>query len=131
MSMEEFNDRAVQSITHAINLILFVRNHIKCPKSLLIIKLGHYSIIFSRLEMKKYRVLLLIINYSIIFFLRYCIYLGTSSLLDLTIPIKETEKIPIAIHQDICPNQILKKCSAIKIDEFLKITKKTLKKKNG
>lgn len=69
------------------------------------------------------------INNSIIFFLKYCIYPRTLLFLVLIMPTKSTKLISIAIYQDIFSNQILKKSSAIKIDDFLKKSEKILEKK--
>ena len=44
---------------------------------------------------------------------------------------KESEIIPIVIYQNIFFYQILKKCLIEKIDDFLKISKKTLKRKKS
>lgn len=65
------------------------------------------------------------------FFLGYYRYLVIPSFLVFIMPIKKTKIILLATHQNVFPNQILKKSSAKKIDNFLKILEKTLKKKNG
>lgn len=70
-----------------------------------------------------------IINNFITFFLGYYIQSGAISFSLFTIPTKNTELIFITTHQDIFLNQILKKSSIVKIDNFLKITKKISKKK--
>ena len=98
-----------------------MRNYTKSQMFLLLIKLGHYFIIFGHPWIKKYRVLLDIINHSIIFFLQYYTYSGMSLFSLLTILTKKNEIIPIVTYQDVFFNQIPKKSLIKKIDEFLKI----------
>ena len=71
------------------------------------------------------------IKNSITFFLEYYIYFGVLLFLIFIIPIKKTKIILIAINQDFFFNRILKKCSTEKIDDFLKILKKNVKKINN
>lgn len=85
--------------------------------------------IFGCLQIKKHRILFNIINNSIIFFPRYCIYFEAFLFSVLIIIIKKIEIIPIVTYQDVFHNQILKRGSTKKIDDFLKTIKKTLKKR--
>lgn len=85
--------------------------------------------IFGRLWMKKHEILFNIINNSITFFSGYCIYFRVPLFPVFTMPTKETKIIPIATYQNVFLNQILKKGSEEKIDDFFKILEKTLKKR--
>lgn len=86
--------------------------------------------IFNYLQIKKYKILFDIINDSIFFFSKYCSYPRMSSILVSTMPKAETKIIFITTQQDVLSNQILKKSSAKKIDDFLKTLEKILKKKD-
>ena len=77
--------------------------------------------ILGRPWMKKHRVLLDMINDCISFFLGYCSHPGAPLVLVPTIPTAETEIISMATQQDVLPNRILKRGSAEKIDDFLKM----------
>ncbi len=79
--------------------------------------------------MKKYGVLLDMINNYISFSPEYCSHLRTSLVFVSTMPTTKTEIISITTQQNDLPNQILKKGSAEKIDDFLKISEKISKKK--
>ena len=78
--------------------------------------------------MKKYRVLLDIINNSITFSPEYCMHLGA---LLSPIPLKSegTETIPEARQQNISPNRILKKGLDDNLDNFLRTLQKISYKK--
>ena len=80
-------------MTYAIYFMLSVENHTKSLVLLLIIKLEQYSIIFGRLWIKKHKVLLDIINNSIILFLRFCIYCETFLFFISSKLIEKTKKI--------------------------------------
>ena len=67
--------------------------------------------IFGYPWMKRYGILLDIINNSIIFFLRYCMYLGVL-LFPIFLKQEKTKTIFKARKQDIFPNRILKKGSS-------------------
>lgn len=69
------------------------------------------------------------INNFITFSLRYYTYPGAFLFLVLTMLIKKTEIILIAIYQDVFLNQIPKKVLIEKIDNFLKILEKISKRK--
>ena len=79
--------------------------------------------------MKKHGILLDMIKDCISFSPGYCSHLGASLVSVPTIPTDETEIISIAIQQDILPNRILKRGSAERIDDFLKILEKISDKK--
>ena len=81
--------------------------------------------------MKKHRLLLDMINNSIIFLSGYFTYPGMPSFLVLIMPMVNNKIILMATQKDILPNHILKKSLAKKINKFLKIPKELLKKKNG
>ena len=95
---------------------------------LLITKLGQYPMILGRLWIKKYGVLLDIINDSIIFSPKYYTHLRTPLSLILSKP-KETKTILKARQQDIFPNRILKRGSDKNLDDFLRILQKITNKK--
>lgn len=76
-------------MTHDIYSILFMGNHIKDLALLFITKLGQHPIILDYQWVKKYRILLNIINNSITFFSEYYIYLGAFLSLILPKPIKK------------------------------------------
>lgn len=95
---------------------------------LFITKLGHYPIVLGHPWMKKHGVLFDIINDYITFFSGYYTYPGTPLFLVFIIAKKKIEIIFIATHQDFFANQILKRGSAKKIDDFLNISEKTSKK---
>ena len=65
---------------------------------LLITKLSHHSMILGHPGMKKYRVLLNMINNSIIFSSKYCIHPGALLFLVFIMPEKNIEIISIAIY---------------------------------
>lgn len=71
------------------------------------------------------------INYSILFLLRYYSYLGALFVLVSIILTVKTEIISMIIQQDISFNQILKKYLAESLDDFLRILKTITNKKNG
>ena len=79
--------------------------------------------------MKKHGVLLDIINNGISFFSRYCLHPEVPFVPIPTMPIAKIEIISMATQQDDLPNQILKKDSIKKIDDFLEIPKKMSKKR--
>lgn len=79
--------------------------------------------------MKKLEVLFNMINNFIIFSPRYCIYNRPLLFPVLTMLTKKTEIIFIATYQDVFLNQILKRDSAEKIDDFLKTLEKMSKTK--
>ncbi len=79
--------------------------------------------------MKKQEVLLDIINDCILFSLKYYSHPRASLIPVSTILIAETEIIYMATQQNVLPNRILKRGSAEKIDDFLKILKKISKKR--
>lgn len=81
------------NIIYVIYLILSVGNPIKKLTSLLITKLSHHPIIFDGPWMKKYSVLLDLINNSILFFFEYCSHLGVPSVPVFTMPTAETRII--------------------------------------
>ena len=62
--------------------------------------------IFGSLYMKKYGVLLNMINNSITFTTRYCTYLG-ASLSPITSMKKGIEILPKVNHEDLTPKRIL------------------------
>lgn len=72
--IEEFDGRATKLVTHTIYLILSMEKYTKSLALLQITKLGQYSMILSRLQVKKHGILLDIINNSITFFPRYYTY---------------------------------------------------------
>ena len=78
--------------------------------------------------MEKHGILLDMINDYISFFPGYCLHSGTPLVSVLTMPTAEIEIISMATQQDVLPNQILKRGSAEKINDFLKITEKISKK---
>ncbi len=78
--------------------------------------------------MKKYGVLLDMINDFILFSPGYCSYPRATSVSVPTIPAAETEITSMAT-QDTLPNRILKRGSAERIDDFLKIPEKISDKK--
>ena len=78
--------------------------------------------------MKKYGVLLNVIDDCIIFSSRYCIHLGASLSLISPKP-EEIETIPEARQQDIFPNRILKKGSDENLNDFLQTLRKISNKK--
>lgn len=85
--------------------------------------------ILGRLWMKKHGVLLDMINNSILFSSGYCSYFGAPLVSVPNMPKNETKIISMAIQQDILPYQILKKGSAEKIYDFLKIPEEISDKK--
>ncbi len=85
--------------------------------------------ILGRPWMKKYGVLLDMINDCILFSPGYCSHLGAPLVPVPTMPTVETEIISMVTQQDVLPDQILKRGSAEKIDDFLKIPEKISKKK--
>lgn len=85
--------------------------------------------IFSYLWIKKYKVLINILNNFIKFFSKYYTYLEVLLFSIFTMLIKKTEIILIVINQDIFFNQIFKKDLIKKIDNFLKTLEKVLKKR--
>ena len=72
-------------VTYGIYFMLSMGKYIKSLTPLLITELGYYSMIFDLLWMKKYGVLLDMINESIKFSYGYCTYLKASL---LPIPLK-------------------------------------------
>ena len=94
--IQRFDGRAAQPVTHTIYFILSLENHSKSLAPLLITKLGHHRMLLGRLWMKKYGVLLDMINNSITFSSRYYIHPGAPSFSLFTMPIKETEITLIA-----------------------------------
>ncbi len=69
------------------------------------------------------------LNDCISFFPEYCSHSGAPLVPIPTMPTAETEMISIASQQDVLLNQILKRSSVEKIDDFLKIPEKISKKK--
>ena len=67
--------KATKPVTHAIYPTLSIGKYTESLILLLITKLGQHPMILGRLWMKKYGVLLDMINDSITFFSRYCTYL--------------------------------------------------------
>lgn len=104
-------------------------NYIKNLMLLLITKLSHHPIIFSCPWMKKHTVLLNIINNSITFLSKYCTHLEALLISVFIIPTKKTKIISIITYQNTFLNQSLKKSLVVKIDDFLKILEKKIKKK--
>lgn len=103
----------------------------KYTKSLIvfpIIKLCSYSIIFSHLWMKKYDILLNMVNNFIIFFPRY--YMHFRVFLLLIAQISKRIKIILQVKKEnITLEQILKKRIDENLDDFLSIIIKILRKK--
>ncbi len=79
--------------------------------------------------MKKHGVLLDMINDCISFSPKYYSHPRASWVRVPTISTDETEIISIAIQQNVLPNRILKRSSAERIDDFLKISEKISDKK--
>ena len=127
--IQGFDGKAAQSVTHAIYPTLSIGSYTESLAPLLITKLGHYPITFDCPWMKKHGVLLDMINNYISFSPRYCSHSGALLVPVPTIPTAETEIIFMATQQDVLPNRILKKGSAEKIDDFLKILEKISKKR--
>ena len=126
--IQRFDGRAAQPVTHAIYPTLSIESHIESLAPLLITKLGYHLIILGYQWMKKHGVLLHMINDCISFFPKYYSHPGVPLVSIPIMPIAETELISMATQQDVLPNPILKKGSAEKIDDFLKIPKKISKK---
>lgn len=101
-------------------------NHIKSLNPLFITKLGYHLMIFGCTWMKKYGVLLDIINDSIIFLPEYYTQFGVLSFPVFLILIIKTKIITIVIKKDVLSDQILKKDLVNKINKFLKIAKEML-----
>ena len=122
-SIQGFDDRAAQPITHVVYPTLSVRNHNESLAPLLITKLGQQPMILGRPWMKKYGILLDMINDSITYFPRYCMHLG-APLFPIPPKPEGTETIPEARQQDIFPTRILKKSSDENLDNFSKTPQK-------
>ncbi len=127
--IQGFDDRAAQLVIYIIYPILFIGSHIENLVSLLITKWNHHPMILGRSWMKKYGVLLDMINNCISLSFGYCSQPRVPLVLVPTMPTAETEIISMATQQDILPNQILIRGSAENIDDFLKILEKISKKK--
>ena len=126
--IQGFDGKVAQPVTYVIYPTLSIGSHTKSLAPLLISKSGYHPMIFGCLWMKKHGVLLDMINNYISFSPGY--YSHPKALLIL-VPIiltAETEIIFMATQQDILPNRILKRGSADKINDFLKIPKKISKK---
>lgn len=85
-------------------------NYIENLALLLMIKLGYHLIILSQLWIKKYKIIIYMINDTIVFWLGYYIYIKAflSIILDELISLME---ITLAnTIQDIIPNKRIKKC---------------------
>ena len=95
--IQRFDGRATQLVIHVMYLKLAIKNHTNSLIPLLPTKLGHYFMIFSHLWMKNHRILLDIINDSIIFLLRYYTHPKKPSFLILTILTINTKIILMAI----------------------------------
>ena len=126
--IQGFDGRATQPITHAIYPTLSVGNHTKSLVPLLITKLGQHPMILGRPWMKKYGILLDMINDFITFSPGYCTHLG-APLFPIPPKPKGIETIPEARQQDIFPKRILKKGSDENLDDFLRIPQKISNKK--
>ena len=84
--------------------------------------------IFGHPWMKKYGILLDMINDSITFSPEYYMHLG-APLLPIPPKSEGTETIPKAKQQNIFPNRILKNGSDENLDDFLRTTQKISNKK--
>ena len=127
--IQRFDGRAAQLVTYAIYPTLSVGSHPESLVPLLITKLGHHPMIFGCSWMKKHGVLLDMINNGISYFPGHCSHPGPPLVPIPTMPTAETEIISRATQQDVSPNRILKRGLAEKIDDFLQIPKKILKKR--
>lgn len=92
-------------------------------------KLGHHSITLGRKSINRHENLFYMINNSISFSSRYYLHLVTPLILIFITSTIETKMIFMATQQDFLPNQILKRDSAQKIDDFLETIEKILKKR--
>ena len=108
--------------------MLSVGNHTKSLAPLLIPKLRQHTMILGCLWMKKFGILLNIINDFITFSPGYCMHLGAPLFLISPKP-EEIETIPKARQQDIFPNHILKKSSDENLDDFSRTLQKISNKK--
>ncbi len=126
--IQRFDGRAAQPVTYAIYPTLSIGSHTESLVPLLITKLGHHPMIFGRPWMKKYGVLLDMINDYLSFSPGYCSHPGVLLIPIPTVPTAETDIISMATQQDVLPNLILKRGLAEKIDDFLKIPEKISEK---
>ena len=126
--IQGFDGRAAQPVTHAIYPTLSVGNHTESLAPLLITKLGQHPMILGRPWMKKYGILLDMINDSITYFPRYCMHLG-APLFPIPPKPEGTETIPEARQQDIFPTHILKRGSDENLNNFSRTSQKISNKK--
>ena len=105
-SIQRFDSRATMPVTYIIYFMLSIGKYIESLAPLLITKLGYYSMIFDPLWMKKYGVLLDMINESIKFSYGYCTYLK-APLLPILPKLKVIDTTSRVNHQNITLKQNL------------------------
>ena len=123
-----FDGKTAQPVIHAIYPTLSIRKYTKSLALLLITKLRQHPMILGCPWIKKYGVLLDMINDFITFFPGYCTHLRASLFLIFPKP-EETKTIFEVRQQNIFLNHILKRGLDKNLDDFLRITQKISNKK--
>ena len=109
--IQKFDGRAAKLITHAIYPIFTVGIHIESLDFLFITKLGNHPMILSQPWMKKYGVIIDMINDFLAFWPGHCIHIGAISPTTLSQLRLPTETATIRIEKYITLQKMIKRGS--------------------
>lgn len=99
--IQRFDDNTAKSICRVFDSMLTIDIHTKSLASWFIIKMGNHLMIFCGLSKKKQGVIIYLMNNSFDFWLNYCVYIGATFAIILSLSSSFIKRVVIKIEKNI------------------------------